>query len=68
MASKLPKCTKYPRHKWRWVGNNTQGYLSKTFTHVTKQAFTNVIVGQQKKVNRNEPAYIKCANAANGRG
>lgn len=30
----------------------------------------NVNVGQQKKENRNEPAYIKRANAAetNGRG
>ena len=37
MASKLPKCTKYPHHKWRWVGNNTQGYLSKTITRITKK-------------------------------
>ena len=34
-----------------------------------KKAFMNVNVGQQKKENRNEPAYIKRANAAEtGRG
>ena len=49
MASKLPKCTKYPRHKRRWVGNTTQGYLSKTITRVTKKGFYECECGATKE-------------------
>ena len=65
MASKPPKYTKYPHHKWRWVGNNTQGYLSKTITRVTKKAFTSVSAAQQKKENRND---LRTHHSTNGRG